>query len=73
MKVPLFPPMVPSPMTNNGLRDYISELLKHIASNDNKLPCTVVSTPLGDSKIDCTFDTEDNGKWHVTIDLSPVQ
>lgn len=73
MKAPLFPPMVPSPMTNNGLRDYISELLKHIASNDNKLPCTVVSTPLEDSKIDCTFDTEDNGKWHVTIDLSPVQ
>lgn len=73
MKAPLFPPEVPTPMTNKLLRNYLSELLEHIASNDNKLPCTIVSAPLGDSKVDCTFDTEDKGKWHVTIDLSPVQ
>ena len=68
------PVLVPPPMqfNNNALRDYLEQIIAYIPENTKPLPYTISANPMGDSKVDCTIETESEGKWHLTIELSPV-
>ena len=73
MKEVLVTPPPSAEFHNLALREYLESITEYIACDLKNIPYTIVVTPLGESKVDYTFDSVDSGKWHMTIELSPVQ
>ena len=73
MKPTLVTPPPTAEFHNLALREYLEELTEYISCDINNIPYTIGVTPLGESKVECTFDSVDSGKWHMTIELSPAQ
>lgn len=63
---------IPLQFNHQTLRSYIDDIRQCIPEGNSPIPCTASVTQMGDSKVTCTFETEDQGKWHLTIELSPV-
>ncbi len=61
------------PLTNMGLRDFLSELTAAVQNNDR--PCkgySVAGDPSGRVLITATFDSIDQEPFSLTLELVPV-